>query len=346
MSLSIFKKLEHWQQRSTEVRILIIGKTGTGKSSLINAVTGFKLAEEGDTLQPKTTKVTEYSNKAIGDIQLRVWDSPGLQDGTTNEKAYLEDITRKCKNVDLIIYCIRMSQARIIENGPDSIAMQKLSQESCLGPNMWHNTIIVLTFANLVAKKGMKYQEDKSPQGVQKFFQEEFKASKHAIKQRLIHDVGLSASFVDTIPIVVAGYHTTPELPDLTTSDGGSFFWLSDLWLKALSVTKLDAQPAMIKLNENRMVMDQQEYVGKAQMDTKQALMDQMPLMFAEKGAEIGCQISRFRIASMVGKYTGAAFGHYMSWSLLANQGVKNKILTEDEFTALTKGEGQASRSL
>ena len=73
--MSIVKRLEQWQKRSTQVRILITGKAGTGKSSLINTVTGFKLAEEGDTLKPKTTEVTEYTNKSIGDIQLRVWDS-------------------------------------------------------------------------------------------------------------------------------------------------------------------------------------------------------------------------------------------------------------------------------
>ena len=343
MSINIFKKLEHWQQKSTQVRILITGKTGTGKSSLINAVTGFNLAEEGHTLEPKTTQVTEYPNKLIGDIQLRVWDSPGLQDGTANEKAYLSDISQKCKDVDLIIYCIRMTQSRIIENGPDSIAMQKLSQQACLGPNMWHNTIIVLTFANVVAKKG-KYQKDTSRQGMQEFFQAEFKASVYAVKNRLIHDVGLSASLVDSIPIVVAGYRTIPQLPDLTTSDGEIFYWLSELWLKALSVTKLDAQPAMIKLNENRMAINQQEYAGSALLDTRKALVDQMPLIFAEKGAEIGRQIFRFRVAGVVGSYTGAAFGEYMSWSLLANQGVKNKILTEHEFAAISKPEGQGGK--
>ena len=235
-----------------------------------------------------------------------------------------------------------MTQSRIVENGPDSIAMQKLSQPACLGPNMWHNTIIVLTFANLAAKKG-KYHTDASPQSMQKFFQDEFKASEHAVKKRLIHDVGLSDRFVESIPIVVAGYRTTPQLPDLTTSDGETFYWLSELWLKALSVTKLDAQPALIKLNENRMTLNKQEYEGIDQ-DTRKALVDRMPLIFAEKGAEIGRRhFPYIPVATFVGTVAGVAFRHYMSWSLLANQGVKNKIVTEDEVKTL-KPEGQAHK--
>ena len=332
----VMKKLEEWQQKSKQVRILITGKAGTGKSSVINALTGLRFAEEGDTLQPKTTEVTEYPHKRIGDIQLRVWDSPGLQDGTTNEKAYLEDITRKCKDVDLIIYCIRMSQTRLVHNGPDSIAMQKLSQPCALGSNMWHNTIIVLTFANVAYKKG-KYEEDTSPKGLQKFYKEEFEASKLAVKERLIHDVGLSASLVETIPIVPAGYHTGPQLPNLTTSDGKMVFWLSDLWLKALSVTKLDAQPAMIKLNENRMIADDQQYAGEHGSAARTELVDQMPLMFTKKGAEIAAsELSGYRpLRVLLGAVTGFGFGQFMSLGLLSSLATRNKIITEEEYETL-----------
>ena len=329
--IGVVKKLEKWQQESVQVRILITGKTGTGKSAVINALTGCNIAEEGDTLHPKTTEVTEYADKKIGNILLKVWDSPGLQDGTANEKAYLKDITSKCKEVDLIIYCIRMTQTRLVHNGPDSIAMKQLCQQSALGGNMWQNTIIVLTFANVAEKKG-RYEEDKSPQGRQKFFQEEFEASKLAIKERLIHDVGLSASLVETIPIVPAGYRTTPQLPDLTTSDGNMVYWLSELWIKALSVTKLDAQPAMIKLNENRMIADQQQYEGSG---AKKELANQLPLVFAKKGAKIGSELSHIPFKSVAGSVAGVAFGHYMSMGLLSNLAAKNKILTAEEYENL-----------
>ena len=65
--------------------ILVTGKTGVGKSRLVNAVVGKRVATEGQQKKPCTVTVNSYS-LVINGIEVRVLDSPGLKDGTCNEQ--------------------------------------------------------------------------------------------------------------------------------------------------------------------------------------------------------------------------------------------------------------------
>lgn len=63
-SREILKKLEEWLTTSVSVNILVSGKTGAGKSTLINGIVGKKVCEEGGTLDPQTSEVnSDVSNE-------------------------------------------------------------------------------------------------------------------------------------------------------------------------------------------------------------------------------------------------------------------------------------------
>ncbi len=264
---AVYKKLRTWQDESKSVNILVTGKTGTGKSAIINSIVGMQVTKEGDTLKPQTKKI-ERTIKQVGDVQLQVWDSPGLQDGTKNEAGYVCEISTMCSAFDLIVYTMRMTQTKILKDDADCRSMKILSQPDALGPNMWHNVIIVLTFANIAESMIAECKVDDSDSTlidvkIQKIFRDDVESSISAIRTVLIESVGLSQKLAESIPIVLAGYSTDPAtLPKYSGGicDGKRYHWLSDLWLKALQVTKLDAQPAMIKLNEHRMAESQMEY--------------------------------------------------------------------------------------
>ena len=98
------------------LHILVIGKSGTGKSALVNNMIGKKVAKEGDPPHAETTEVTEYVR--LGN---HIYDSPGLQDGADID----EGLKDKYKDVDLILYCIKMND-RI--HADDEDAIKKLSR--------------------------------------------------------------------------------------------------------------------------------------------------------------------------------------------------------------------------
>ena len=146
---NIRKELFAWFDASKSVKIFVTGKTGAGKSSLVNALVGDSIAKEGDTLDPETSEVTSYE-KTIRDVKVTVWDSPGLQDGTNRESEYLADIEQNCKAMDLCVYCVNAHRTRFVKGCKDIVAMKKLT--GVFGPALWEHAIFVLTFANLLEK--------------------------------------------------------------------------------------------------------------------------------------------------------------------------------------------------
>lgn len=272
----IDKKIEDWEKQSKSLSIFITGKTGTGKSCLVYKIIGKAepVTEEGSSLKPKTSEVSSWPIPPVEGITVTVWDSPGLQDGTTNEKQYLKEIKEKCEDVDLFIFCIRMSESKFIpgfENN-DVSAMKKLTDQ--LTKQLWKNAIIVLTFANdIEGEADDKYFEyENKEERIKDYFMNVFVSFKTAIRTALLKDIKIPEEIVKEVPIIPAGY-TKNTLPYTEAKD---FDWLTHLWIQAVWATKSRAQPALIKINEHRFATHA-EYISK-----------QKDLVFQQKGLEFG----------------------------------------------------------
>ena len=312
--------LREWETGSKRTTILVTGKTGTGKSTLVNAFIGKELATVGHGLDPLTSKVRCYEQR-MGEVLVRVWDSPGLQDQTDKEDEYRRNIKENCSesDIDLMIYCIQMSTTRL--SSSDINAMIKLT--NTLGPSIWINSIIVLTFANEVLRLA-KFEYDAEDE-VPRFFTDKLHEWRESIVQFIQSELKFPAIFAKEISVMPAGLIHKPKLPDLDSVTGESY-WLTELWLKALYKTKINAQPAMIKINTHRMTVKPNEYEGSAK--SKEQFLDDMPLVFSEKGAEMG---SKFGPA---GKYCGAAIGFSYGVSkslfLFLKLAIKGNKISED----------------
>ena len=142
-------------------QFLVCGKTGVGKSSLINGLVGTPVCKVNDpgtstadpaaSFAPGTLEVSNTSINVKG-APVLAWDSPGLQDGTGNEDQYLQSMCEKCKDVDVVFYCMEMTTARLIDQ--DKKAAKALTQT--FGPEFWKKTVLVLTKANNIAHKKEK----------------------------------------------------------------------------------------------------------------------------------------------------------------------------------------------
>ena len=69
--------------------LLLVGATGVGKSSTLNALFGSEIAKVGEGVDPETMQVVHYELSEA----LRVWDSPGLGDGVASDKNHAKTIT-------------------------------------------------------------------------------------------------------------------------------------------------------------------------------------------------------------------------------------------------------------
>ena len=56
------KHIQKWLEQSKSLHILITGKTGVGKSALVNGIVGKYVAKEGETLDPETSTVMAVSH--------------------------------------------------------------------------------------------------------------------------------------------------------------------------------------------------------------------------------------------------------------------------------------------
>ena len=71
---------------------------------LVNGLIGKNVTEEGSSLDPITMKIEQF-NRIVRGVPVLIFDSPGLQAGTENEKQYLLEVEQKCKK--LTLFCLQ-----------------------------------------------------------------------------------------------------------------------------------------------------------------------------------------------------------------------------------------------
>ena len=292
---NIRRDVLQWFKSSKEVNIFITGKTGVGKSTLVNGLVGDKLAKEGDTLDPETAEVTSYEKKfewqENDSVTVKVWDSPGLQDGTSNEAQYLADMKEKCSDMDIWIYCVSLMETRFEEDDEDVTAMKKLTE--IFGKRMWENSLFILTFANLAQDMDAEILEAEDGQKPE-LFKAMIQAWKESVVSTLVTHVGVDEAIANRIEIVPAGYSIEPALLDRD-------HWLSPVWFAALYTMNPRAQPAMMKLNFGRIVEKPEEIRD----EDLQKFIHEQPLIFSQRGAAVGEKYGE----SEVGKAVGCRMG-------------------------------------
>ena len=126
---------------------LLLGQTGAGKSSFVNATFGKELAETDDF--QACTKLVAHYHEATGYGRICLIDTPGLAENTDalDQKylAMVRDALAARRNV-VTLYISPLNATRLGQ--PERATLHAISRE--LGAAIWCNVWLVLTFGALV----------------------------------------------------------------------------------------------------------------------------------------------------------------------------------------------------
>ena len=144
-SQSIRAALSELRKDCPKFGVLVIGRTGAGKSTLINNLLGKQVAHVGHTLQSETPAVKVHEVEVEG-VPIVVYDTPGLGDikGKEEEQRHLEIMKGilKQKKVHLVVYCFQMNETTMT-----SSIVGTFHKYHQIGVE-WKRSVIALTFAD------------------------------------------------------------------------------------------------------------------------------------------------------------------------------------------------------
>ena len=229
-----------------QIRLLVIGEAGQGKSSLVNGLIGRQQATEGGRLKSVTNQIESFVFDKNG-IICTVWDAPGL--GYKTDEAVLNELGQKCNlNIDLLLYCICMDSKRWPFESDEKI-FRKITEK--FGTEVWRHCVFVLTFAN---REVANYAKEKD---VKQHFCERIDEFNDQIKEILSsstlsaydHNSVLSDLQIQAVPVGDPhGVHGW-KLPDRED-------WFFEFFKECFNKINPQAQAPLLKINEHRLCFD------------------------------------------------------------------------------------------
>ena len=225
------------------VKILVVGTSGNGKSTLVNGIMGKPVARVGKQSTPGTKYVQGYDliEAENNGIKVVVYDSPGLLDGNSKENKYFEEMKMKCGDVHLVMFAIRMDNTRFNKDSNDYLSMKYFTE--AFGKEIWRKTMIVLTFANKVEDPDL---DDEDTVGIEKHFAEKLDEWTDNLQSIMEDDLNIPKRITFKVPIVPAGIAKKPHLP-------GHPFWFSEMWHKLVNTMPLEIQIRMVNFVAKRL---------------------------------------------------------------------------------------------
>ena len=277
--------IEQFAKSDQSLSILFAGKTGVGKSSLINGVLGKRITEEGSgansctslsSLQNHFEEYVQYEDKQI---KIIVWDSPGLLDGLDKDIEYLRQLKIVLSRVDLVVYCISMRE-RFEES-----AKKALAAFIQMKPDVLRNTVIALTQSNDITYPEEYDNEKDDVIHFTKVFQE-YKDNIEASLRKC----NISEDTIEALPIVPTGYHrVTRSIPNPWRLHAHCRHWLQPFWLMCFMRCKEAGRAALIMSNEHRITNNNLD----ESKDTKSKPVEFQPIFLHD--SQSGKEEKRYR---------------------------------------------------
>ena len=139
-------------ERNKPLVVVVMGQTGVGKSSLINALFGTKL--KTNDVQPETKFPEKHIERGSDGYELWFWDMPGIGESSSADAGYLHDYRQKILEADVALWLCHADSRSVtfdveaiqkiladLTDGEQSIILSKLtfvlSKSDLITPEPW-----------------------------------------------------------------------------------------------------------------------------------------------------------------------------------------------------------------
>lgn len=173
--------------RGQKINLMLVGATGSGKSSTINSIFNTKMAKVGIGVDPETKDIECYQLE-----NLTIWDTPGIGDVKEKDDEYTKQIIKKLSEVDEngtpiidLVMVVIDGSSRDLHSTYDminNVIVPSLTNENA------HRILIAVNQADMAMKGNHWDTENNCPDDTLKDFLEK---KCDSIKQRIFEGTGI-----------------------------------------------------------------------------------------------------------------------------------------------------------
>ena len=185
-----------------KLSILLIGKTGVGKSTLVNNFLDAKVCKIRRGAIPTNHEPIEVHTANVAGVDVTIYDTRGLHDPRCSTCSLMHEFKKHCKEVDIVFICHDM-----ISRMDDTAVCTSQILAKAFNEKIWGKCIFVLTKVNLHGSLNDDY-ETKTELAMKQLMQQYCSV----FYENLIKS-GVPKAVAEDIPVCVAGNKKNLKLP-------------------------------------------------------------------------------------------------------------------------------------